>query len=74
MDLRQRLMIHGGFDELDRGFDFYAPQTMASSDGRRILIGWMGLPDIEYPTDRNGWAHCLTLPRELSLNFESNVL
>ena len=27
----------------------------------------MGLPEIEYPTDENGWAHCLTIPRELSL-------
>src|SRR5699024_751242 len=24
-------------------------------------------PDIEYPTDFDGWAHCLSLVRELSL-------
>ncbi|RBW70795.1 glycoside hydrolase family 32 protein [Bacillus taeanensis] len=58
----------GNFIELDRGFDFYAPQSMLSPDGRRLLIGWMGLPEIEYPTDQNGWAHCLTLPRELTVN------
>ena len=34
---------------------------------RRILIGWMGLPEIDYPSDKNQWAHCLTLPRELQL-------
>lgn len=56
---------HGPFHELDRGFDFYAPQTMLDPDGRRILVGWMGLPEVEYPTDSQGWAHCLTLPREL---------
>ena len=28
-----------GFEELDYGFDFYAPQTFALPDGRRILIG-----------------------------------
>ena len=33
------------FDELDRGFDFYAPQTMGDPKGRRILVGWMGLPN-----------------------------
>lgn len=22
----------------------------------------MGLPEIEYPTDNEGWAHCLTIP------------
>lgn len=58
---------HGAFQELDHGFDFYAPQTMESPDGKRMVIGWMGLPDIEYPSDRHGWAHCLTLPRELSI-------
>lgn len=56
---------HGNFRLLDRGFDFYAPQTTLTPDGRRILVGWMGLPDIVYPTDDHGWAHCLTLPREL---------
>ncbi|MFS0782675.1 glycoside hydrolase family 32 protein [Bacillus sp. 1P06AnD] len=58
---------HGTFCELDRGFDFYAPQTMETPDGRRILVGWMGLPEIEYPTDSHGWAHCLTVPRELTV-------
>ncbi|CAM3399114.1 MULTISPECIES: glycoside hydrolase family 32 protein [Saccharibacillus] len=58
---------HGAFAELDRGFDFYAPQTTAGPDGQRLLVGWMGLPDLDYPTDDLGWAHCLTLPRELSL-------
>ncbi|KWW21266.1 sucrose-6-phosphate hydrolase [Peribacillus simplex] len=58
---------HGDFQELDAGFDFYAPQTTLSPDGRRLLVGWMGLPEIEYPTDSEGWAHCLTIPRELSI-------
>lgn len=68
LDLQKNELIHGSFVELDRGFDFYAPQTMLDPKGRRILSGWMGLPDIEYPTDQHGWAHCLTIPRELSLS------
>ncbi|MPM17457.1 Sucrose-6-phosphate hydrolase [bioreactor metagenome] len=60
-------LAHDGFQELDAGFDFYATQTAESPDGRRILTAWMGLPEIEYPTDSEDWAHCLTLPRELSL-------
>lgn len=57
------------FDELDKGFDFYAPQTFQDEKGRRILIGWMGLPDIPYknPTVDSKWQHALTLPRELTL-------
>ncbi|MGF6355752.1 beta-fructofuranosidase [Paenibacillus sp. 4624] len=67
LNLETREFIHGKFDELDRGFDFYAPQTMQSPDGRRILVAWMGLPDLAYPTDESGWAHCLTIPRQLSI-------
>ncbi|MDR4235533.1 glycoside hydrolase family 32 protein, partial [Priestia megaterium] len=33
---------HGDFEELDRGFDFYAPQTTKDESGRRILVAWMG--------------------------------
>ncbi|AHM64003.1 sucrose-6-phosphate hydrolase [Paenibacillus polymyxa SQR-21] len=68
LDTETRTLEHGAFHELDRGFDFYAPQTMIDPQGRRIMVAWMGLPDIEYPTDPNGWAHCLTLPRELTLH------
>lgn len=56
----------GKFVPLDYGFDFYAPQTF--TDGkRRLLIGWMGMPDADYrnPTAARGWQHCLTVPREL---------
>lgn len=56
------------FDELDRGFDFYAPQTFVDAQGRRIMLGWMGLPEEETtPTITYGWTHCLTLPRVISL-------
>lgn len=57
------------FREWDMGFDFYAPQTFTDHKGRRVLIGWMGMPDAdeEYrnPTLEEGWQHCLTVPREL---------
>lgn len=56
------------FTEWDYGFDFYAPQTYEDEKGRRLLIGWMGVPDAEYapdPTVCDGWQHMLTMPREL---------
>lgn len=57
----------GAFEELDRGFDFYAAQTFSGTGERRILLGWMGLPNpYENPTVAYGWQHCLSLPRELS--------
>jgi beta-fructofuranosidase len=58
-----------GFTLWDAGFDFYAPQTFEADDGRRILIGWMGMPDtpdITNLTIADGWQHCFTLPREIS--------
>lgn len=61
----------GVFQELDGGFDFYAPQTFLADDGRRIQIGWMGMPDVEdeytNKTIVNGWQNVLTIPRELSV-------
>lgn len=55
--------------ELDQGFDFYAPQTFAGLDNQAyaVLFGWIGLPDLTYPTDKFKWHSALTLPRELRL-------
>jgi beta-fructofuranosidase len=67
LDMNSLKFTGARFEELDNGFDFYAPQTFKDGSERQILVGWMGLPDIDYPTDKNDWAHCLTLPRELTL-------
>lgn len=51
---------------LDFGFDFYAYQSVATPDGRRVMIGWMGLPDeVNQPSCDQGWVHQFSLPREL---------
>lgn len=57
----------GEYREADAGFDFYAPQTFEAPDGRRIVIGWMGMPDADYtnPTTEQMWQHCMSVPREL---------
>lgn len=58
----------GEYTLWDYGFDFYAPQTFETEDGRRVLIAWMGMPDCEdytNPTIADGWQHCFTLPREV---------
>lgn len=61
-------LTHGKFTELDRGFEFYAPQTTEDEKGRRILIGWMGLPEEDdHPTAEFGWIHTMTIPRQLEL-------
>ncbi|MDH3001162.1 fructosidase [Chelonobacter oris] len=57
------------FAEVDYGFDFYAPQTFAGTNNRQsaVMLGWIGLPDLQYPTDKYGWHSALTMPRRLSL-------
>ncbi|MGD7043277.1 sucrose-6-phosphate hydrolase [Jeotgalibacillus proteolyticus] len=70
LDYPKASFNHGSFEEIDRGFEFYAPQTTEDEKGRRILFGWMGVPDqqeFDQPTIQNGWVHQMTLPRELRL-------
>lgn len=53
---------------IDYGLDFYAPQTLETMDGRRIMIAWMknwatcGC----VPRERHIWG-AMTIPRELSV-------
>ena len=66
------------FHELDAGFDYYAPQSFVDGNGRRIQIGWMGMPDEptygNAPTVACGWQHCMTVPRELTAGDGGVVL
>lgn len=68
-DLESKDVNLSEFRLLDYGFDFYAPQSFEDESGRRILVGWMGIPDADYTnrTTENGWQHALTMPRELIL-------
>lgn len=68
LNLETATMTHGSFRELDRGFEFYAPQTFKDESGRTIMIAWMGLPEEEeQPTCEFGWVHAFTMPRELQV-------
>lgn len=55
--------------ELDQGFDFYAPQSIMTKDEKRVVIAWMNMWEIKYPLHEldHGWNGSMTLPRELSL-------
>jgi len=56
---------------IDYGIDFYAPQTVLTPDGRRVMIGWMQNWDtcnVSSPfTKENQWFGQMSLPRELFL-------
>lgn len=55
-------------DEIDGGFDFYAAQATKLPDGRTVLVAWMQMWDREMPTQPDGWAGAMTLPREITLD------
>ncbi len=50
----------------DYGLDFYAAQTMETSDGRRILIGWLATWACNWFTPEDGFSGMMTVPRELT--------
>ncbi|RDW18843.1 sucrose-6-phosphate hydrolase [Oceanobacillus chungangensis] len=52
---------------LDEGFDVYATQAFNAPDDRVLSIGWIGLPELDYPSFEEGWAHCLSIVKELSI-------
>lgn len=53
---------------IDYGIDFYAPQTVLTPDGRRVMIAWMQNWDTSrlHPQETR-WFGQMTLPRELSI-------
>ncbi|QLK60364.1 sucrose-6-phosphate hydrolase [Enterobacteriaceae bacterium Kacie_13] len=63
----QDFKVLEGFTELDNGHDFYAPQSFTAADGRRVVIAWMDMWESVMPSKAEGWAGCMTLPRELTL-------
>ena len=53
---------------VDYGIDFYAPQTVLTPDGRRIMIGWMQNWDAcNLRSPEEPWFGQMSIPRELSV-------
>ena len=74
------LCLIGDFDEttdtfteeknqsIDYGIDFYAPQTILTPDGRRVMIGWMQNWDASnLRSPEEPWFGQMSVPRELFL-------
>lgn len=73
LDTVQGRFLGGKVYEMDKGFDFYAPQSYRDEKDRRILFGWLGNSKNPYPTDRNNWAHMLTMPRLVQVESDRLV-
>ena len=59
------LELPGSYQYIDYGLDFYAPQTTLDSEGRRVIIGWMRMPEaVEESGDGRGpWNGMMSTPR-----------
>lgn len=63
----------GVSEQIDYGFDFYAPQTLVDDRGRRIMIAWMNIWGAAMPEQAHGWLGAMTLPRELTLAADGTL-
>lgn len=59
------LQLPDTYQFVDGGLDLYAPQTNIDKEGRRIMIGWMRMPEAVYETEdeRGLWNGMMSLPR-----------
>lgn len=67
LDLENLVFNIESLDEMDGGFDFYAPQSFKAKGEEITLFAWAGMGEFQYPTDARGWAHMLTFPRTLKI-------
>ena len=78
-DYKTGKFLYNVSGEIDWGFDFYAPQSFLSEDGRRIIVGWANAWDwMPFwkdwgPTYKEGWCGFYNIPREVQL-AEDNTL
>ena len=66
-DKKTHQFIREDVQPLDSGIDFYAPQSMQTPDGRRVMIAWMKSWDACVVPDTQDWQGMMTLPRELEV-------
>lgn len=67
-DLASHRLLRECIQAIDYGLDFYAPQTLKTFDGRRVMIGWMQNWETSghtFPGKR--FMGQMTIPRELTI-------
>ena len=67
-DLKTGDFVRESVQAVDKGFNFYAPQTMETPDGRRVMIAWMRKwSDVGHEPTSGFFSGEMILPRELSI-------
>lgn len=52
---------------IDYGLDLYAAQTNVDGEGRRVMFGWMRMPEAVEAADRKPWIGMMCQPRVIGL-------
>ena len=66
-DKKTHQFIREDVQPLDSGIDFYAPQSMQTPDGRRVMIAWMqAWPNSKFVPDGVKYFGQMTVPREIN--------
>ena len=61
-------LLRENVQAIDYGMDFYAPQTLLTDDGRRVMIGWMqNWETASCKKQELRFMGQMTIPRELSV-------
>lgn len=63
------MRLLGEFRFIDYGLDFYAPQTTLDEDGRRVMIGWIRMPEVvrDEKDKRGSWIGMMSMPRAVDV-------
>ena len=70
----KELVFHSQKRGLQDNGSFYAPKSQLDEKGRRILWGWIPETRPEAQFSVAGWAGCMSLPRELTLDAAGNLV
>lgn len=67
-DKEKKSFIRNSVQAIDYGIDFYAPQTLLTPDGRRVMIAWMqNWTTSNCKSKKARLMGSMTFPRELSI-------
>lgn len=66
LDLANHCFHTEYWDQMDAGFDFYAPQAFLGNQKQPLMFGWFGCGEPDYPV-QDGWQHGLTFPQQMKL-------
>ena len=67
LDEKTGELVEESLQSIDYGIDFYATQTLAAPDGRRIMVAWMQNWDSISIGNELPWFGQITIPREISV-------